>query len=189
METTVIGTGSAHAGDRLHPALHLAQSKKVDFLVFDRLGESNIALMRLRELEGKTSGGDPQLDEIIGTFSPFLKQGLRIVGNFGFGDVARAKERAVESFGKAGVTGLKLGIISGDDVADLVVREDVELPELGCQMSDVAKDLICANAYIGADQVVALLDDGAHFVLGGRICDASLSVGAACSALGWALND
>ena len=46
-------------------------------------------------------------------------------------------------------------------------------------------DLICANAYLGAEPIADALAGGAKIVITGRVADASLTVGPAVARFGW----
>ena len=69
-------------------------------------------------------------------------------------------------------------MIRGDDVRDLVRDLDCELPELGTTVRALGDRIVSANAYIGAEPIVEALESGAQVVLGGRLADPSLFVGA-----------
>ncbi len=56
-------------------------------------------------------------------------------------------------------------------------------------MGDLGSSVISAHVYVGAETVVEAFDRGAQFVLGGRLADPSVWVGAICHELGWALDD
>jgi hypothetical protein len=79
--------------------------------------------------------------------------------------------------------------ISGDDVLALVTAEDPYVDGLGMHVSELGDRLISANCYLGADCVVDALRDGAQWVIGGRISDASLFVAPICHAMRWELDD
>ena len=79
---------------------------------------------------------------------------------------ARACARILHA---AGLTGMKIGIVSGDDVLGLVTDPakgaslDLAHLETGRKMTEVARQIVTANAYFGATPIVADLWN--------RICD------------------
>ncbi|OLO25775.1 hypothetical protein PZ61_0235650 [Streptomyces sp. MNU77] len=195
-----IGCGSAFDRDRIDWAERLAYSGLVDHLAFDCLAERSMALNQLRKLEDPgagymrriengTPGFDPRLPEITDRLAAFVRDGGTIVGNFGAANPTAAGECVVQHLRDAGATGVKVGVITGDDVLQQVLDRDLELPEQGCTVTALKDRVVSANAYIGAEPVVEALWEGARFVLGGRLADPSPYVGAICHANGWALDD
>jgi hypothetical protein len=184
-----IGCGSAYANDRLEPAVALAKSGLVQYLAFDCLAERTLALAQLRRRLDDNAGQDERLPRIVSELAPFVASGLRVVGNFGAANPSAAMNDVLNGLRRAGVAGLRVGVIHGDEVAGLVRKLNSRLPELGCTVDDLGARFVSAHAYIGAGPIVALLDEGASFVLGGRIADPSLFVGPICHELGWDLAD
>ncbi len=180
-----IGAGSAFNGDRLAPAIELAESGEVDYLMFDRLGEISMTQATLRRAKHPHQGYDPRTGQILKAVGGYLGRGGVVVGSFGQANVPGALAEAVDAARSAGLSGLKIGAMHGGCVLDHLKRRNVELPELGCRIGDLGERLICAHAYIGAEGFIDLLAQGATFVLGGRIADASMAVAACYDAMGW----
>ena len=61
-DTVRIGCGAGFQGDRLEPALILAERGKLDYLRLECLGERTIALAQLRKLHDPAGGYDPLLE-------------------------------------------------------------------------------------------------------------------------------
>jgi len=167
----------------------LADASAVDHLVFDRVGEGSLIKWQLDRDADPARGYDGQTEEVARTFARHVAAGLTLIGSFGGANPEAAGVAAAKAFAEAGATGTKVGIVVGDDVRRTLTDLDPVLPELGRHFNEVADDVITANAYIGAEPIVDLLDQGARMILGGRLCDASLAVAAACHDLGWALDD
>jgi hypothetical protein len=184
-----IGCGSAYATDRLDWAVELAESGLVDYLGFDRLAERTMALAQIRRLADESAGQDLFVRQWAEAFVPFLGRGGTMVGNFGAANPSAAGDEVAATLRKADLDGLRVGVIHGDDVLDHVLDQDLELVEMGTTARAIADKIVSANAYIGAEPIVELLEQGARFVLGGRIADPSLFVGPICWEMGWALDD
>ena len=56
-----IGAGAGYAGDRIPPALALAEKGQLDYLVFECLAERTIALAQLEKIQNPMRGFDPLL--------------------------------------------------------------------------------------------------------------------------------
>ncbi len=184
-----IGCGSAFARDRIDPAIALAESGLVDYLAFDCLAERTLAQAQALRAADPKAGFDPRLPEYARRLAPSLRRGLRVVGSFGAANVPAATERLLSELRAAGLTGTRVGAITGDEALDTVRRLDVEIPDLGKRVSELGDRVLSANAYIGAAPVIECLEQGAQWVLGGRLADVSLFVGPICFAQGWSLDD
>ena len=59
MKSLRIGSGAGYSGDRIEPAIELAQQGDLDYLVFECLAERTIALAQQARLADPHSGYDP----------------------------------------------------------------------------------------------------------------------------------
>ena len=184
-----IGAGSAYADDRLEPAAAMADSGRVSYLGFDCLAERTMALAQLRRRRDSAAGQDQRISALVPLLAGYLSTGRKVVGNFGAANPDAAREDFAKGLHAAGLTGVRIGVIRGDDVQQLVRDLDCELPELGTTVGALGDRIVSANAYIGAQPIVDCLADDAQIVLGGRLADPSLFVGPICHELGWALDD
>ncbi len=60
-----IGCGAGFSGDRIEPALILAEQGELDYLVLECLAERTIALAQKRKLQDASKGYDPLLEKRI----------------------------------------------------------------------------------------------------------------------------
>lgn len=188
--TTVrIGCGSGYAMDKLGPAVDLAASGRVDYLAFDMLAERTLAQAQMQKRDNPKAGYNSRLGEIVTAMAPYVNQGLKVIGNFGAANVPGALDETVGRFRDAGMKGLRIAAIHGDDALPAIRRLDPEIPGVGLRVSELGDRVVSANFYLGAARVTEALDEGANWVLGGRIGDASLFVGPICHAFGWSLDD
>jgi len=184
-----IGCGSAWSDDRLDWAQELADSGYVSYMGFDCLAERTMALAQLRRRNDETRGQDERIPELMDRFVNYLSSGGKVVGNFGAANPSAALDDVLRGLRSNDVSGVRVGVIYGDDVLDHVVDRNLELSELGIRALDLGEKLVSANAYVGADPIVDLLAEGCQFVLGGRIADPSLFVGPIAYEMGWATDD
>jgi hypothetical protein len=184
-----IGCGSAYDGDRLDWAVDLARSGVVSYLGFDCLAEATMTFAQLRRVLDPAAGYADNLAPVVRDFGGFLAGGLKIIGNFGGSNTHAAVDTAVGLFREQGQTGIRVGAVHGDDIRDRAFGLDVELPDLGCRISQVKEPVVSVNVYSGAAEIMDLLDQGADFVIGGRTADPSLFVAPICYELGWDLTD
>ena len=190
MRSFRIGCGAGYSGDRIEPALDLARHGKLDVLVFECLAERTIALAQQARLSGRHAGYDPLLQARLQAVLPACAaQGVRIVTNMGAANPLAAAQAAVELARTAGLPGLKVAAVLGDDVLDLVRSADYPLQESGAPLASLGARVVSANAYLGAQPIVQALDAGADLVITGRAADPALFMAPLMHAFGWALDD
>jgi hypothetical protein len=119
-------------------------------------------------------GYDPLLAERMNAvLAKCVANGVRIITNGGAAHPRAACEIVANVGRRAGLSPLRIAAVVGDDVSD---RLD-------------GPGMVSANAYLGSDQIVAALDDGADVIVTGRVADASLFVGPLVHAHGWSPTD
>lgn len=186
-----IGAGAGFSGDRIDPAVELARSGDLDFLVFECLAERTIALAQAARSADPAAGYDPGLAARLRAVLPLCAdRGVRIITNMGAANPRGAADHAASIARELGLAGLRIAAVSGDDVLGPVIATDP--PVLGGTQplsSLVAGQLLSANAYLGADPIVDALDAGAQLVITGRVADPSLFVGPLRHAFGWRADD
>jgi hypothetical protein len=182
-----IGTGAAFSGDRIDPALVLAQRGALDFHVFECLAERTIALAQLRKRKDSSKGYDPLFERRMEGLLPLLgKRRFRIVTNMGAANPEAAADVLIAIARRLKVP-LKVAVVHGDDVLD---RIDLDSPtmETGKPIAE-AGPLVSANAYLGADALLPALASNADVIISGRVADPSLFLGPMVHHYGWALDD
>ena len=61
-----LGAGAGYSGDRIEPAVELAEKGDLDYLIFECLAERTIALAQQCRLNDPAKGYDPLLEDKIG---------------------------------------------------------------------------------------------------------------------------
>jgi hypothetical protein len=119
---------------------------------------------------------------------------LRVITNAGGLNPIACAESVAKQLVGAGLGGEQIGVVLGDDllgrIADLQAA-GCELAQMdtGQPLGSLGGKLACANAYLGAQPIVAALADGARVVITGRVADASLTVAPAVHEFHWSWND
>jgi hypothetical protein len=190
-ESISIGCGSADAAERIDWPVELANSGLVSYMGFDSLAERTLAFAHARKMANPELGYNEHLPRTIPGFAPFVAKGGRMVTNQGGANPRSAGKLIVDEMRRLGYggTGLKVGIVHGDDCLEQVLAQDMQLPEIGSSVRELGSRLVGAYAYIGAEPVVECLEQGANWVIGGRLADPSCYVGPICHELGWDLDD
>lgn len=162
-----IGNGCGFWGDRIDAPLQLVQKEpNLGYLTLDYLSEMSLSIMAVQQEKNPEEGYAKDFIEVVGTLVPEWKKGRRfkVVTNAG-GLNPRALAEKVRALCPSG---MKIGIVTGDDVRS-------HFPELHT-----------ANAYLGAEPLVDALRGESDIVIAGRIADPSLTV--ACAKFHWGWN-
>ncbi|AZO78850.1 MULTISPECIES: acyclic terpene utilization AtuA family protein [unclassified Bosea (in: a-proteobacteria)] len=190
MKTVRIGAGAGYAGDRIEPALELAEKGALDYLIFECLAERTIALAQQARRKNPAGGFDPLLGERLrAVLAPCRRAGTRIVTNMGAANPLAAAEQAASIARELGFPGLRIAAVTGDDVVAAIAGSELAIEESGSPISALGDSLVSANAYIGAEPIAAALAAGADIVITGRAADPSLFVGPLVHEFGWSFDD
>ncbi|MGF9763514.1 acyclic terpene utilization AtuA family protein [Microvirga sp. 0TCS3.31] len=185
-----IGAGAGYAGDRIEPAIELAEKGELQYLVFECLAERTIALAQQAMLKDPALGYDPLLPERFRAVLPLCHaKGIRIVTNMGAANPQAAAERTRAVAQELGLTNLKIAAITGDDVLPYLSNGDYRIEETGAAVADIGNGLVSGNAYIGAQPIAEALAEGADIVITGRAADPSLFAGPLIHEFCWTLDD
>ncbi|MGY2331710.1 acyclic terpene utilization AtuA family protein [Pseudomonas sp. SDT2931_S440] len=193
MKTLRIGSGAGYSGDRIEPAVELAEQGDLDYLVFECLAERTIALAQQARISDPQGGYDPLLSERMRRVLPFVGQPdgrrrLRVITNMGAANPVAA---AVEVRRIASELGLNLKVLAvvGDDVLETLRAQPEQLLDNGQTLGSLGERLISANAYLGADGIIDALRAEADVVITGRVADPSLFLAPQMFEFGWAADD
>jgi len=185
-----IGAGAGYSGDRIEPAVELAQYGALDYLVFECLAERTIAIAQQARRSDPELGYDPLLEARMRAVLPVAAKGrVRIISNMGAANPHAAARKTAQIARELGLRGLKIAAITGDDVLDVVLRSPLRFEETGDDVSAYADRIVSANAYLGAAPIVGALAAGADIVLTGRVADPSLFTAPLIHEFGWRMDD
>lgn len=185
-----IGAGAGYSGDRIEPAVELAEHGQLDYLVFECLAERTIAIAQQARRKDPALGYDPLLDARMHAVLPVAAgKRVRIVSNMGAANPRAAARRTARIAQSLGIAGLKVAAVEGDDVLDVVLRGAFRFEESGDDVAAYRDRIVSANAYLGAAPIVDALAAGADVVLTGRVADPSLFAAPLIHAFGWRMDD
>ncbi|WP_122741333.1 acyclic terpene utilization AtuA family protein [Pseudomonas viridiflava] len=194
MKTLRIGSGAGYSGDRIEPAVELAEHGELDYLIFECLAERTIALAQQARLSDPDAGYDPLLSERMRRVLPFVgrtagSRRLRVITNMGAANPLAAAREVRRIAAELGLSGLKVAALTGDDVLDALQTDASRLMDNGMTLASLGDRLISANAYLGAEGIVQALEADADVVITGRVADPSLFLAPQMFEFGWAADD
>ena len=194
VETVHIGCGAGFSGDRVDAAgpvvETLARRDGPRYLIFESLAERTLALAQKHRRADPGHGYSPFLEAYV---RPVLADchsaGIRIVSNFGAANPAAAAARIAEIAAEQGCDGLRIGIVEGDDLLEVMSEGEVRgYPTIeGLEIGEAP--LVAANAYLGARPIAEALALGADVVVTGRCTDPALVLGPLVHEFDWAEDD
>lgn len=190
MKTIRIGSGAGYSGDRIEPAVELAEKGALDYLGFECLAERTIALAQGEKLRDPSKGYDPLLAARMEAVLPTCRvAGTRIITNMGAANPEAAAKATAEVARSLGLHGLRIAAVSGDDVLRIVRSGDHALLERPGTVADLGETIVSANAYAGIAGIVRALQGGADVVITGRVGDPALFLAPLVHEFGWAMDD
>jgi hypothetical protein len=189
MRTIRIGSGAGYSGDRIEPALELAEKGDIQYLVFECLGERTVALAQQARMKNPETGYDPLLEERMRAVLPVCaSKGIKIVTNMGAANPLAAARKTASLARSMGLS-LKVAAVTGDDVLAACRQSDLGIMEFDGGISQLGNRLISANAYLGAGPMAEALGGGADVVITGRASDPALFLAPLIHAFGWPMDD
>lgn len=189
-----IGGASGFWGDSVVGPVQLVHSGQIDYLVFDYLAETTMALLtaaraKRPELGYATDFVDSALPAVL---PALMRQGIKVVANAG-GIHPQGCAAAVQALAASMADQLprlpRVAVVLGDDVLpQLPSLRAAGVRSLGTG-APLPERLASANAYLGARAVAQALAQGADFVITGRVVDSAVTLGPLMHEFGWADTD
>ena len=186
-----IGSGAGYSGDRIEPAVELAEKGRIRYLGFECLAERTIALAQAEKLRDPDAGFDPLLVARMEAVLPACRaNGVRVITNMGAANPTGAARAVAGVARRLGLAGLRVAAVTGDDMLDVVRQQPGQaLLERSGTVADLGDSIISANVYLGVDGIVQALRGGADVVVTGRVGDPALFLAPLIHEFGWAMDD
>ena len=183
-----IGGASGFWGDSSVGAPQLVGSGQIDYLVFDYLAELTMSILAGARLKKPELGYATDFVSVAmkAVLRDVVDRGIRVVSNAG-GVNPQACAAALAALAtELGVT-VKVAVVSGDDVMPLLpqLREAADPVREMQSGAALPKQVLTANAYLGALPIRAALDAGAQVVITGRCVDSAVTLGVLMHEFGW----
>jgi hypothetical protein len=190
MAVVRIGSGAGYSGDRIEPAVELAEKGDLQYLAFECLAERTIALAQQARMADPSKGYDPLLVERMqATLPTCVAKGVKIITNMGAANPVAAGAEVARVARAAGIRKLRIATVTGDDVLALVRSSELAIEETGAPVSSLGDRLVSANAYLGAAPIAEALKGGADVVITGRVADPALFIAPLIHEFGYAMDD
>ena len=185
-----IGGASGFWGDSMVAAPQLVERGRLDYLVFDYLAETTMAILagarrKRPELGYATDFVDIAMKSVL---PEVVRQGIKVVANAG-GINPQGCADALSALAASMGLSPRIAVVTGDDVSG-------EMPRLrAAGVADMftgealPERILSANAYLGALPIAQALAEGADIVITGRCVDSAVTLGPLICEFGWAADD
>ena len=192
--TVYIGSGAGFAGDRLDAGVPVVETLKHKdgprYLIFEVMGERTLAIAQRIKMRKPELGYSPYLEPYLRNVLAGCKEhGITIVTNLGNANPLGGAKRTYELAAELGIEGLRVAVVLGDDLLSFMDADEIaDLPTVEGIGID-GKEIVAANAYLGARPVAEAIKLGVDVVLVGRTTDAALVLGPLIHEYGWGPED
>lgn len=191
-----IGNAQAFWGDRSGAAASLLkQQPDLDYITLDYLSEVSMSILGIQKEKDPYLGYAKDFLDVVRSLIPFWKKGsrCRLIANAGGLNPKGCAMACADILHDAGLGSLRLGIVSGDDVLQ-IIKDEINNPlynnlESGRPLAQYSTQLVTANAYFGSKPIVEALNQQADIVITGRVADPSLTVAPCAAHYGWSWED
>lgn len=190
-----IASGQGFWGDLPSAPVNQVKNGEIDYLVMDYLAEVTMSIMQKQRMRNENFGyARDFVDVIRDTLHEIKHNGVKVISNAGGVNPRACKDAILKVAKEAGVTGLKIAVVDGDDILpnlDELIKNGHSLNnmESGDPIKSVKDQLLSANVYFGCKPIVEALQEGADIVITGRVTDTGLTLAPMVHEFGWDLDN
>ncbi len=194
-DTIRIASGQGFWGDLARAPIDQARLGPIDVLVMDYLAEVTMSILQKQKLRDPQAGYARDFVEVVTELAPDIaEKRFKVISNAGGVNPEGCARAIVEGARSRGVTGLKVAVVTGDDLLprlDELLAAGAELRhmETGEAFAAIRDRIVSANAYLGARPIADALARGADVVVTGRTTDTGLTLAPLVHRFGWAWDD
>ncbi|MDZ7719544.1 MAG: acyclic terpene utilization AtuA family protein [Balneolaceae bacterium] len=181
-EKIKIASGQGFWGDLPNAPIDQVKNGEIDYLVMDYLAEVTMSIMQKQRMRNEKYGyARDFVDVIEATLQEIKHNGVKVISNAGGVNPVACKDAILEVADKAGIRGLKVAVVDGDDILPnleefIEAGHELKNMETGESIVTIKNDLLSANVYFGCRPIVEALEKGADIVITGRVTDTGLTL-------------
>jgi hypothetical protein len=190
-DKVLIANGQGFWGDSLLGPIRLVNEGPLDYLTLDYLAEVTMSIMQKLKSRDPQAGYATDFVQMVGRVLPQCRaKGIKIVANAGGVNPQACRAAVAATVKKLGIKGVRIAVVEGDDILhqlpDLIAGGEAFLNmDSGLPLAPHLAQVSSANVYIGAEPIVAALQQGADIVITGRATDPSVVVAPMVYEFGW----
>jgi len=189
--TLRVANGQGFWGDSVDAPVRLVEEGPLDYLTLDYLAEVTMSIMQKQRSRDPQRGYATDFISLIRRILPTLREkGIRVLANAGGVNPAACRDALLEVAREQGASGMKIGMVCGDDILDRLdelIDDGVALKNLddGRPLSEIRDRVLSANVYISSFPAAEALRQGADIVVSGRSTDPGLVLSPLIAEFGW----
>lgn len=190
-----IASGQGFWGDLQRAPFDQVTRGSIDYLMMDYLAEVTMSILQKQKMRNPELGYAKDLIEVCEEILPhIMEKKITLITNGGGVNPLAARDKIFEVARKLGITGLRIGVVIGDDIlsqVDGLIEQGHPLRhmETGEPIASVKHKLLSANVYTGAWPIVEALRQGAQIIITGRTTDTGLTLAPMIHEFGWGAED
>ncbi|MGI9596077.1 MAG: acyclic terpene utilization AtuA family protein [Acidimicrobiales bacterium] len=189
-----IANASGYWGDDLTALKRQIEGGPVDVVTMDFLAEITMSILQKQVQRNPATGFAVDfVDQLDDVMAEAIDNDITIISNAGGVRPLACGEAIVA---RAGAKGLdpRVGVVAGDDLMDRIAAwhgDGVDMSNMddGRPFAEIVDHVSSANAYFGAAPVVRALEEGAKFIVTGRVTDTGITLAPMIHHFGWATDD
>jgi hypothetical protein len=195
MKRIRIANGQGFWGDSLDAPLEQVTLGPTDYLTMDYLAEVTMSIMQKQKARDPRSGYARDFVPLMEKLLPIcVEKNIKVITNAGGVNPGACREAVFEVAHRLGLKGVRIGIVTGDDILgrldDLLARgQELRDLDTGRPLSDIRPHIQSANVYFGAFPIVDALTQGAQVIITGRTTDTGLTLAPMIYEFGWRADD
>ncbi|HYM09499.1 MAG TPA: acyclic terpene utilization AtuA family protein, partial [Bryobacterales bacterium] len=149
-----IANGQGFWGDWLEAPVRQIEQGPIDYLALDYLAEITMSILQKQKRVNPSLGYARDFVTLMARIFPRLG-GVRVIANAGGVNPRACAEAVLGAARAAGVKGVKVAVVTGDDIfghLDDMLARGLELRDLDTNepLSGIRDRVLSANAYLGA---------------------------------------
>lgn len=192
MRTSIrIASGQGFWGDLLTAPYDQVTKGSIDYMMMDYLAEVTMSIMQKQKQKDPKLGYAKDLVPLMERILPIItKKNIKVITNGGGVNPVACRDAIFAVAKRLGISGLKIGVVLGDDILDqLDELKEKGIPlnnmESGESLAAVRDNVMSANVYFGAWPIVEALRQGAQIIITGRTTDTGLTLAPMIYEFGW----
>ncbi len=194
-KSVLIGNGQGFWGDSIDAPVRLMNDGPIDYVTLDYLAEVTMSIMQRQKNKNPERGYATDFVQLMkDTLPTIIDKNIKVVANAGGVNPKACREAIFAAARELGLSGLKIGIVEGDDILEdlpQLMQAGAEFKHLdtGQGFASFQEKVLSANVYVGAFPIAEALAEGAQVIVTGRGTDPGLVLGPLIHEFGWQADD
>lgn len=191
VDTIRIGNAQGFWGDSIDAPIRMVRDGPIDYITMDYLAEVTMSIMQRQKLKAPDRGYAGDFVRFIDEVLPELRaRDIKVVANAAGVNPTACRNALLAVAREHQARGLKIGIVSGDDILDRLdefrrAGEALANMDTGEGLFERERDILSANVYMPTSGMVEALNRDARIVVTGRGTDPGLVLAPILHEFGW----